>query len=248
VELSAEIKGEHLEVAVRDTGCGIPHREQHRLFDKFVQIKSGAAVDTLAPASPDYPGRKTYQQHGSGLGLMVAQDMAQGMNTVIEVESPWAIDNATGSKFFFHLPWSELEVVELSPKPTRPAAEELFSPEAAGNTQWNGSALVPGFSSQRLSICIVEDDFMNRLLLKTKLNHIFASSIEEGCFTLHEFDSGEAILDHHRGRSTANDGWDVIVMVSNLKGVICLSHKLPPPPPPSCARATSKPVIVATAC
>jgi CheY-like chemotaxis protein len=56
-------------------------------------------------------------------------------------------------------------------------------------------------------MCIVEDDAMNRLLLKAKLTHIFAKFTETH-FTLDEFDSGEAVLGARTRRMGKKGGGD----------------------------------------
>jgi signal transduction histidine kinase/CheY-like chemotaxis protein len=86
-----------LQFEVQDTGVGIAPDEMERLFEAFVQTKSGQAVG-----------------EGSGLGLTISQQYVHLMGGEIRVESQVGV----GSKFSFVIP------VELAPadriKPDHP--------------------------------------------------------------------------------------------------------------------------------
>lgn len=86
-----------LQFEVQDTGVGIAPDEMDRLFEAFVQTKSGQAVG-----------------EGSGLGLTISQQYVHLMGGEIRVESQVGV----GSKFSFVIP------VELAPadriKPDHP--------------------------------------------------------------------------------------------------------------------------------
>ena len=69
----------HLELSVRDTGAGIPKDTQAQLFTAYAQADA---------ATPRVYG-------GSGLGLTIAQRLAQAMDGGIQVES----DGVRGSRF-----------------------------------------------------------------------------------------------------------------------------------------------------
>lgn len=57
IEVSAKPAGSFVDIAVSDTGAGIPLEYQTKIFDKFVQVKSDKAVG------------------GSGLGLAICKEI-----------------------------------------------------------------------------------------------------------------------------------------------------------------------------
>jgi signal transduction histidine kinase len=73
-----------VEIEVRDTGPGIPRREQKRLFTMFYQIET----NSTRPAG------------GLGLGLMISKGIVEGHGGRIWVES----EEGGGSSFKFTLP------------------------------------------------------------------------------------------------------------------------------------------------
>jgi NtrC-family two-component system sensor histidine kinase KinB len=82
VRLAAKQAGAWISFSVSDTGPGIPFEYQSRIFDKFVQVKTGAA-----------PG-------GTGLGLAICKEIVRAHKGVIWVESK----PGEGSVFCFTLP------------------------------------------------------------------------------------------------------------------------------------------------
>jgi signal transduction histidine kinase len=64
---SARRIGETVEIAVRDTGCGIPAEDLDRIFNKDVQLRP--------------------ERGGSGLGLTICKDFAERIGGTISVES-----------------------------------------------------------------------------------------------------------------------------------------------------------------
>ncbi len=84
VRLELEDRGDHLRVAVRDTGVGIPPEELPRIFEEFYRGKGA-------------------EGKGAGLGLAIAKKIVEAHGGRIWAESP---DPATGrgSRFTFTLP------------------------------------------------------------------------------------------------------------------------------------------------
>jgi signal transduction histidine kinase/CRP-like cAMP-binding protein len=84
VRLEVEDRGDHLEVAVRDTSVGIPPEELPRVFEEFYRGKGA-------------------EGKGAGLGLAIARKIVEAHGGRIWAESP---DPATGkgSRFTFTLP------------------------------------------------------------------------------------------------------------------------------------------------
>jgi signal transduction histidine kinase len=79
VELSAQLAGDHVAVAVHDTGSGIPADQLDRIFDRFYR-------------SPDSPG--------SGLGLTIAKSLVEAHQGAITVDS----EGPMGTTLRFQLP------------------------------------------------------------------------------------------------------------------------------------------------
>lgn len=83
ITVGAQVSGTFMEVAVKDTGDGIPPEYLSRIFEKFVQVK----------------GRDT-EVRGTGLGLAVAKEIIAAHGGTISVES----ELDAGSTFRFTLP------------------------------------------------------------------------------------------------------------------------------------------------
>jgi signal transduction histidine kinase/DNA-binding response OmpR family regulator len=84
VALATVQSGEAVEVAVRDTGIGIPREAQERIFDRFFQV--------------DGSSKRRYG--GMGLGLAIVREILAAHHTTISVES----EPGKGSCFRFRLP------------------------------------------------------------------------------------------------------------------------------------------------
>jgi len=87
IQVAVETKGNEVWVSVRDTGIGIPPREQERIFDRFYQVEPSL----------------TRRFEGMGLGLSIAKGMVELHGGRIWVESL----EGMGSSFTFALPLSE---------------------------------------------------------------------------------------------------------------------------------------------
>jgi signal transduction histidine kinase len=84
IELEARRAGRMVEVAVRDTGIGIPDEHQQRIFDEFTQVDSQTSLG----------------QAGSGLGLALTQQLVRVMGGRVRVAST----PGQGSTFTVSLP------------------------------------------------------------------------------------------------------------------------------------------------
>ncbi len=84
VSLTLLIRGESLEIEVRDTGIGIPSGQINMLFTKFFRADNALRTQT----------------DGSGLGLYLAKNVAVRHGGSLRVES----EEGVGSTFFFSLP------------------------------------------------------------------------------------------------------------------------------------------------
>jgi len=86
IEVEVEARENEVRVSVRDTGIGIPSREQERIFDRFYQVEPSL----------------TRRFEGIGLGLSIAKGMVELHGGRIWVESL----EGMGSSFTFALPLS----------------------------------------------------------------------------------------------------------------------------------------------
>jgi len=84
VQISLEKNKEMAVVRIRDTGIGIPKEEQENIFKRFYRVDKSRSRET----------------GGVGLGLSIAQWIAQAHHGRIEVES----DPGRGSTFIVYLP------------------------------------------------------------------------------------------------------------------------------------------------
>jgi signal transduction histidine kinase len=87
IRVEVETKGNEAWVSVRDTGIGIPPREQERIFDRFYQVEPSL----------------TRHFEGMGLGMSIAKGMVELHGGRIWVESVVGM----GSSFTFALPLAE---------------------------------------------------------------------------------------------------------------------------------------------
>lgn len=87
IQVVVETRGSEVWVSVRDTGIGIPPREQERIFDRFYQVEPSL----------------TRRFEGIGLGLSIAKGMVELHGGRIWVESV----EGMGTSFTFALPLAE---------------------------------------------------------------------------------------------------------------------------------------------
>ena len=86
IEFGYEKKGEYLEFFVKDTGIGIPQKQQQIIFERFRQ------------------GSESHNRgyEGSGLGLSIAKSYVEMLGGEIWVES----EEGKGSTFYFTIPYN----------------------------------------------------------------------------------------------------------------------------------------------
>jgi signal transduction histidine kinase len=93
VEISAELKNDHIIFSVRDYGCGLSPENQIRVFEPFFQVECA--------------NRRRYG--GTGLGLAICRGIVESQNGKIWVESK----PEKGCIFYFTLPLAPVR--ELKP-------------------------------------------------------------------------------------------------------------------------------------
>jgi len=143
----------HVQIAVADTGEGIPDAEQDAVFDRFRQIDGSA----------------TREQEGVGIGLAFASDLVDLHGGTITVESK----EGEGTTFTVTMPrgrehLAEDQIVEpsapspASEEPTRPAVEApdfaAVSPDEPAATNGAPLADVSSDPSSSSKVVLVVDD------------------------------------------------------------------------------------------
>ncbi|MBF0329190.1 MAG: DUF3365 domain-containing protein [Nitrospirae bacterium] len=125
-----------LNFAVKDTGIGIAKDRVAYIFDAFTQADAGTAR----------------RFGGSGLGLTITKKLVELMNGKIRVES----EPGQGSSFFFSLKFEPGDPFNID---KQSAMEPVLSTAAVQ------AAAELHSSVRRLKILVVEDNFMNQVLM-----------------------------------------------------------------------------------
>lgn len=89
VTVSIEKKAGELVLAIKDFGIGIPKEEQSHIFERFYRASNA----------------KTFDAHGTGLGLYVASMLAKKIGVLLSFES----EENMGTTFYVHVPYSDSE-------------------------------------------------------------------------------------------------------------------------------------------
>lgn len=103
VILTATREGDYIQVAVTDSGCGIPKEFQNHIFEKFAQADSSTV-------------RK---QGGTGLGLSISKAIIEKMGGQLGFNS----QEDHGTTFYFRLPIWHKKLTQVPP--TKPVAKIL---------------------------------------------------------------------------------------------------------------------------
>ena len=112
VTVSASYAGNKLEVAVSDTGCGIPEDMLKRIMDPFVQVQD--------------PSHAADRAGGTGLGLSICRSLVETMGGQLLVESKFG----KGSTFRIRIP--DIALCEEKTEPAvapKPVAAPANRPE-----------------------------------------------------------------------------------------------------------------------
>jgi two-component system phosphate regulon sensor histidine kinase PhoR len=114
IVLSAETRNEEVIFTVADTGIGIPHADQPRIFERFYRVDVA----------------RSREAGGTGLGLSIAKHLVEAHGGRIWVESEFGV----GSKFHFSVPVFD---------PERAAGRAAASAGPLGRALRGSSATLP---------------------------------------------------------------------------------------------------------
>lgn len=146
ITLTAEVSGSMIEVAVTDTGIGIPEAKQSAIFQSFEQGDGSIARE----------------YGGTGLGLSITRQLVQLHGGDISVSS----QPGEGSIFRFTLPIShDNQVVKQA---TRASEKVAQIREMGGVPETKDARFVPA-SDTTINILIVDDEPINQQVLKNHL-------------------------------------------------------------------------------
>lgn len=157
-----------LQVAVQDTGIGIPETYLETIFESFNQVDSST----------------TREQGGTGLGLAICQQLVRLMRGQITVRSTEKVGSTFAVQIPLHrssppLPDGEMAGAlghgdaggngsgEPFPGVASPAEEGLIAPVAADALSARNFENPPGQGRSR--VLVVDDNLTNRVLVKTVL-------------------------------------------------------------------------------
>jgi len=166
-QVTKEIDQEFLEIAVKDTGPGIPHHQLPYIFDRFFQVP------------------ETNDQHtaGSGIGLALAKELVKLHGGMLDVHST----EGKGTEFVVRLPLGRLQKNQLKREPAPlprqyqwnlpTGIEKSAAPARPEHSQ-------AGDSADQKKILVVEDSAEMRTYyresLQAQYNVIEASDGREG--------------------------------------------------------------------
>jgi signal transduction histidine kinase/DNA-binding response OmpR family regulator len=167
-----------IQIAVADTGIGIPKNEIDAVFDRYYQVKG---FDKDAPL-----GEVNHYTGGTGIGLSLCKDYAELFGGKVWAESP--NEYGTGSTFYFQFPKKELfeannnqdalDIIQLQEMPIA----------GLSNKQKNEVSTIS--NQDNSNILIVEDNHDLRAFLKELLEEDYeVITVENGQAALDEINN-----------------------------------------------------------
>ena len=168
VTVSASYSGTTLEVAVADTGCGIPSDMLTHILDAFVQVQD--------------PSHAADRAGGTGLGLSICKRLVEAMGGELAVES----EVGRGSTFRVVIP--EVKVVEeVGENSSSSRKDEKIhsptpnsnSPSPTPNSNSNSPSPTPTqTSNSSRHVLVVDDSPVNRAVLAAHLKRAGVTSVD----------------------------------------------------------------------
>jgi len=151
VTIGAREVGKTIQIFVEDTGIGIPEGQFEKIFKSFTQVD----------------GSTEREYGGTGLGLSLTKELVELHGGKIRIESVLG----KGSKFSFAL-------AKSSEKPIANDTTNIFVDKADEkisevDSKWE-------VQHPRIRILIVDDEFVNRLVLKNQLKRLYSLETASG--------------------------------------------------------------------
>jgi CheY-like chemotaxis protein len=177
--IQSDVGEDELLVEITDTGHGIPKEDMSKLFHKYSQGGFHA---------------------GSGLGLIIAKQIARLMDADIKVDSPWRNPSGSytqGTRFSFVVPKPMFCLAEATPgDKSQPSPQQQLVRD-------------------RLTVLLVEDDALNTMIMKVKViqaaSALFSTVHIEACI------HGEAALQKYDELQNSSVKVDLILMDEHLE-------------------------------
>ncbi len=175
VTVAANREGQFWAISVRDTGAGIGADDLERVFSAFTQ------VDHL----------ETREQGGTGLGLAITKQLVELHGGTIDVHSKLG----EGSEFTITLPMTEKTTSSEDATHSSRATSDVATPSLRDNELHDLSAITAQEKRSGETILVVDDDSVNRFVIKSMLSHHNYNVLEaeDGPTALKLIESGEKI-------------------------------------------------------
>ena len=192
LSLSFEPEGQDhvlLKVAVSDTGIGIREEDLSKLFMEFQRLDE----------------RRNRNVEGTGLGMSITRELLELMGSRLEVESKYG----SGSTFSFRI-----RQRVLRSDPVGPAGRLAMEQRPATS----GQKYVPGFTAPEASVLVVDDTYMNLVVIEgllkpTRIRIETVTSGEEALERVQHRHYDLILLDH---RMPVMDGIETLKRMKEL--------------------------------
>ena len=188
-----------VQLAVEDSGPGIPSEKRQRLFSKFQE-----SLDVLS--------------QGTGIGLFLCQSLAGLLGGELYLDETYdcGIPGQPGTRFVVNLKAKPLEPETLPESPVEEHAVELSELQSSSAVRFGGHDLLPTELPDDISVLFVDDDAILRRLFSRTVNRVAPT------WNIREAASGEAALRLLEG----NENFDLIFMDQyvNFCFICCALH------------------------
>jgi signal transduction histidine kinase len=162
IRVSLDVRGETVELAVTDTGVGIPPGEQARIFERFHRVQ-GARARTV---------------EGAGIGLALVSELAHMHGGSVSVRSA----PGEGSRFTLSLPRQPAGAAAGSPRQAQRASTVAvpYLEEALGwlGDRASAGAELPERAADAERVLVVEDNADLRAYLRSLLSPHWIVDVE----------------------------------------------------------------------
>ena len=142
-----------VELAISDSGIGIPYDELPRVFERFYQVD----------------GSITRKQEGSGIGLSLAKELVDLHHGTLTIESTVGV----GTVCTVRLPLGREHLGKEDIDETAHPEQELHASETVGTESQREAEPVPASTQGRPIVLVVEDNEDMRVYMSERLNPDF---------------------------------------------------------------------------